>query len=134
VILFELNGPVLQENPELSAHEKCFYQCMPLAISLTKPLSRSGEKFSTSADSAYAAAEINAYIAIRDELLTEAEEMRTRAKIDSASVANEFVLGCLKPARQPYGTQFLSETDAARQRKRCEAARDRIAKLRAAIA
>jgi hypothetical protein len=106
---------------------------MPLAISLTKSLSRSGKKFSKAADSACAAAEINAYIAIRDELLAEAEELRTRAKLDSASVANDFVQNCLNPARRPYAAQYLPESDAARQRKRCDAVRNRIAKLLAGI-
>lgn len=106
---------------------------MPLAISFTKPLSRSGKKLGTPGDSACAAAEINAYIAIRDELLAEAEELRTRAKLESASVANDFVQNCLRPARHPYAAQYLPESDAARQRKRCDTVRTRIAKLLADI-
>lgn len=109
---------------------------MPLAISLTKPLGKSisGKKLAAPAGSAYVLSEINAYIAIRDELLAEAEELRTRAKLDSAAVANDFVQNCLNPARGPYGAQCLPEPDAARQRKRCDAVRDRITQLREAVA
>lgn len=78
--------------------------------------------------------EINAYIAIRDELLAEAEQIMTRAKIDSVSVANDFVATCLKPARPPYEAQCLSETDAVRERRRCEAVKARIRELAALVA
>lgn len=79
--------------------------------------------------SAKAIAEINAYIAIRDDLLAEAEQIRTRAKIDSLVVANDFVEKCLKPARPPYEGQCLPQTEAVRERKRCDAVKDRIAEL-----
>lgn len=78
--------------------------------------------------------EINAYIAIRDNLLAEAEELRTRAKIDSLCVANDYVATCLRPARSPYEAQCLPAADAARERQRCEAVKFRIAKLRALAA
>jgi len=78
-----------------------------------------------------AIAEINAYIAIRDELLEQAEQIKTRAKIDSVEVANNFVITCLRPARAPFESQSLPETDAAHERKRCEAVNARIAELRA---
>ena len=78
--------------------------------------------------------EINAYIAIRDELLAEAEQIMTRAKIDSVSVANDFVATCLKPARSPYEAQCLSENDAVRECKRCEAVNARIRELVALLA
>ncbi|HXX41877.1 MAG TPA: hypothetical protein VEI58_06395 [Chthoniobacterales bacterium] len=80
---------------------------------------------------AFATAEIYAYIAIRDELLAEAEELKTRAKIDGLMVANDFVSGCLKPVHPPYQAQSLSEMEAARERKRCDSVRDRIEQLRA---
>jgi hypothetical protein len=80
--------------------------------------------------SIYAIEEINAYIAIRDQLLAEAEELRTRAKIDSVIVANDFVDGCLKAARSPYDGQCLPEADAARERKRCLAVTNRVNELR----
>jgi hypothetical protein len=76
-----------------------------------------------------AIAEINAYIAIRDDLLAEAEQIRTRAKIDSLVVANNFVEKCLKPARPPYEGQCLPQREAVRERKRCEAVKSRIAQL-----
>src|SRR5438105_4107184 len=41
--------------------------------------------------------------------------------------------GCLPPARSPYDAQYLPETDAVRERKRCEAVRNRIAQLREAL-
>jgi uncharacterized protein YcbX len=79
----------------------------------------------------FAVEEISAYIAIRDDLLTDAEQMRTRAKLESVLVANEFVASCLKPARAPYGAQSLAEADATRERKRCDVVRNRVAELRA---
>jgi len=107
---------------------------MPLAISSTipaaKPQSRSAITLTSAFGSAYSVAEINAYIAIRDQLLAEAEEVRTATKIASTGLANDFVLGCLQPARSPYQAQCLPEEDAIRERKRCEAVRDRIAQLR----
>jgi hypothetical protein len=78
--------------------------------------------------------EINAYIAIRDELLAEAEQIMTRAKIDSVTVANDFVATCLKPARPPYQAQCLPETDAVRERRRCETVKARIRELMALVA
>jgi hypothetical protein len=112
---------------------------MPLAISSTisppKPESRrSTTTLSPTFGSAYSVAEINAYIAIRDQLLAEAEEIRSTAKISSTALANDFVLGCLQPMRSPYETQCLLETEAARERKRCEAVRNRIAELRDDVA
>jgi hypothetical protein len=111
---------------------------MPVAIRSTKPAAkprRRQEITLTSAfGSVYSVAEINAYIAIRDDLLAEAEELRTPAKLDSAALANDFVLGCLRPARSPYETQCLTETDAVRERKRCEVVRDRLAQLRENVA
>jgi hypothetical protein len=74
--------------------------------------------------------EINTYIAIRDELLAEAEELRTCVKLDSVAIANEFVETCLQPARSPYEAQCLPEADALRERKRCEDVKVRIAELR----
>ncbi|HEX8679267.1 MAG TPA: hypothetical protein VF683_04885 [Chthoniobacterales bacterium] len=84
----------------------------------------------TTAASAEALAEINAYIAIRDDLFAEAEQLRTPAKLASAIVANDVVEGYLRPTRSPYQGQSLSENDAARERKRCEFVRGRIAQLR----
>ncbi len=79
-------------------------------------------------------AEIKAYIAIRDGLLAEAEQLKTWEKIDSLAVANDFVQSCLKAARPPYESQYLPEADAARERKRCEAVMSRIGELRSQIA
>jgi hypothetical protein len=107
---------------------------MPLAISATlpkaKPEPRSTPVLSSAFGSVYSAAEINAYIAIRDQLLAEAEELHSSTKLASTALANDFVEGCLKPARSPYEAQCLPESDAVRERKRCEAVRDRIAQLR----
>jgi len=107
--------------------------CMPLAISSTKPASRESRPaptFTPEFGSAYSVTEINAYIAIRDQLLDEAEKVHTTAKLASTALANDFVDGCLKPGRTPYEAQCLSESDAVRERKRCEVVRDRIAELR----
>src|SRR5438034_9711812 len=102
---------------------------MPLAISSTIPAAkpesrRSGTTLSPTFGSAYTVAEINAYIAIRDQLLAEAEEVRTASKLASTGLANDFVQGCLQPARSTYEDQFWPETDAVRERKRCEAVRN----------
>lgn len=78
--------------------------------------------------------EIRASIAIRDSLLSEAEEITTNATLQRALIANEFVETCLKPARPPYAAQHLPEADAVPERKRCEAVKRRIAQLRAQIA
>jgi hypothetical protein len=112
---------------------------MPLAISsatsAAKPESRrTATTLSPTFGSAYSVAEINAYIAVRDQLLAEAEELRTAAKLASTRLANDFVQGCLEPARSPYQAQSLPETDSIRERKRCQEVRDRIAQLREALA
>ena len=77
----------------------------------------------------YAISEINAYIAIRDELLAEAEQLRTRAKLDCVLIANDFVAGCLRPARKLYAAQSLPERDAVRERTRCAAVKNRVVEL-----
>jgi len=106
---------------------------MPLAPISTKPTtkpdSRPGPTISLAFGSVYSIAEINAYIAIRDQLLAEAEELRTRAKLASTALANEFVEGCLQPGRPPYEAQCLPESDATRERKRCQSVRERIVEL-----
>ena len=110
---------------------------MPLAISsalpLAKPESRSTPDFNASFGSVYSVAEINAYIAIRDQLLAEAEELHSNAKLASTALANDFVEGCLKPARSPYEAQCLPELDAVHERKRCAVVRDRIEQLRKTV-
>ena len=107
---------------------------MPLAISSTtrsaKGKSRQASTLTSAFGSVYSIAEINAYIAIRDDLLAEAEELQTSAKLAATELANDFVFGCLKPARPLYEAQYLPESDAIRERKRCEIVRDRIAQLR----
>jgi hypothetical protein len=105
---------------------------MPLALSSTKPGKRESQPapLPPAFGSAYSVDEINAYIAIRDQLLAEAEKLHSATKIASTVLANEFVEGCLKPARPPYEAQCLPEEAAIRERKRCEAVRVRIAELR----
>jgi hypothetical protein len=107
---------------------------MPLAIDSILPSakrdSRATPTIKSAFGSVYSAAEINAYIAIRDQLLAEGEKFHSSAKLASAALANEFVEGCLKPARTPYEAQCLTESDAVRERERCESVRERIAKLR----
>ena len=106
---------------------------MPLASSPAKFTPRSKPRKSKPIkwiDAFNLVAEIRAYIAIRDDLLAEAEQLKTRAKLDSVTVTNDFVQSCLKPARPPYQSQCLPEANAVRERKRCEAVRRRIAELR----
>lgn len=108
---------------------------MPLAISAAKSPSQTkrrevahgGGRYDASQ---YASDEIKAYIAVRDGLLEETKELLTPAKLDRLALANEFVESCLRPARRPYQAQCLQETDAARERKRCEAVKIRIDQLR----
>src|SRR5262249_43353731 len=88
-------------------------------------------KVSEAASSAYVIGEINTFIAIRDHLLTDAEASKTREQISRASLANQAVETSLRPLRHPYEAQALPEADAIRERQRCQAARSRIAKLRA---
>jgi hypothetical protein len=84
-------------------------------------------------NSKQAVEEINAYIAVRDLLLFEAEGVTTCARLDKLRIANEFVETCLRPARSPYEAQCLAETEAIRERKRCAAVKVRVAKLRLAV-
>jgi hypothetical protein len=83
--------------------------------------------------SKYAFDEINAYIAIRNNLLAEAEEAPTTATLHRASIANDVVETFLKPARAPYGAQHLPEIDATRERDCCETVKARIRKLDARV-
>ncbi len=105
---------------------------MPLELISTKPAKRESRPAPITPDfgSVYSVAEINAYIAIRDQLLDEAEKLHTTEKVASTALANDFVEGCLKPARSPYDAQCLPEPDAIRERQRCEAIRERLTELR----
>ncbi len=106
---------------------------MPLATS-TAPVFRSKTRVPKTVERkepSRAITEIRAFIAIRDNLLAEAEKSKAKAKLDSVTVANEFVQSCLKPARSPYQAQCLPESEAARERKRCEVVKHRVTKLRA---
>jgi actin-related protein len=84
--------------------------------------------------SACAIDEINAYIAVRDSQLTQAEQAVTLENLRRVELANAFVESCLNPARSPYEAQNFPETSARFERKRCEVIKNRIAELRAAIA
>jgi hypothetical protein len=81
--------------------------------------------------SSYVVDEINAYVAIRDISLAEAEKEPSSVNLERARIANDFVENCLKPARPPYEAQHLPETDAARERGRCQAVKVRLSLLRA---
>jgi hypothetical protein len=73
--------------------------------------------------------EINAYIAVRDVVLVEAEEVTTRARLDRLAIANGSSKPALRPPRSPYEAQCLAETDALGERKRCASVKVRIAEL-----
>jgi hypothetical protein len=96
-------------------------------------LRRPAKGASGESSSKQAVEEINAYIAVRDVLLVEAEEVTTLAGLDRLTIANKFAETCLRPARSPYEAQCLAETDAIRERKRCAAVKVRIAELRLAV-
>jgi hypothetical protein len=80
--------------------------------------------------SSYVVDEINAYVAIRDIALAEAEKITTVVNLERVRIANEFVENCLRPARSPYEMQHLPAADAVRERMRCEAVKIRLALLR----
>lgn len=80
-----------------------------------------------------ASAEIHAYIAARDIALAEAERDASDLTLNRAFLANQMVEICLKPARGPYRAQALPETEAGRERRRCQATSARLTQLRAAL-
>ena len=88
---------------------------------------------SASKVSSEAIEEINAYIAVRDHALANAERVPTRGTVDRALLANEFVESCLRPVRSPYQAQALAESAAADERTRCAAAKLRLAQLNARL-
>jgi|SRR5438874_4538345 len=100
----------------------------PLRNLQRRPKAGDDESGSKNADD-----EINAYIAIRDSLLVEAEKVTTHIRLDRVQVANEFVETCLRPARSPYEAQCLTENDAIRERERCAAVKARIVELRLVV-
>ncbi len=73
--------------------------------------------------------EIQAYVAIRDLLLSDAEVTTTVESLRRATIANEFVETCLRPPRSPYEAQSLEQRQSARELERCCAAKMRIATL-----
>jgi hypothetical protein len=79
----------------------------------------------------YIVDEINAYVAIRDIALAEAEKEPNSVNLERARIANDFVEKCLKPARTPYEAQHLPKADAVRERGNCQAVKVRISLLRA---
>lgn len=85
-------------------------------------------------ENTHATAEIGAYIEIRDRALANAERTPSEAMLTRVETANAFVLSCLKVARSPYQAQYLEETDAARERKRCEAVTLHVECLRSTLA
>ena len=105
-----------------------------MSLTISSPKGRTANKSATQksgrTNSEYVIGEINAFIAIRDELLAEAEETTTESKLHSLIVANDFVETCLTPARSPYDMQFLPESDAQRERQRCEQIKHKVEDLR----
>jgi hypothetical protein len=116
----------------LGQHKSCFFVGVHIAAAnkATPQSKLSTSNVTEPAISDHVISEINTFIAIRDNLLTEAEASKTREQINRASLANQMVETCLRPPRHPYQAQFLPEADAIRERKRCQAIKSRIAKLR----
>lgn len=79
----------------------------------------------------YVVDEINAYIAIRDIALAEAEKEPTPINLERARIANDFVENSLKPAQSPYEAQHLPEPDAVRERGTCQGIKVRLSLLQA---
>jgi hypothetical protein len=94
------------------------------------PRAKPAEKPALRPQSKHAHNEIHAYIAIRDRLLSEAEENPTNSTLHRAWIANDVVEIFLKPMRTPYEAQHLPEDEAAEQRKRCATVNKRITELR----
>ena len=82
----------------------------------------------------HAHAEIHAYIAIRDRLLAEAEEIPSNSTLHRACIANDVVEIFLQPTKKPYDAQYLPEGEAHTERARCETVKSRIAELRSKMA
>jgi hypothetical protein len=78
--------------------------------------------------------EVETYIQIRDNFVAEAERTLTPKALERATLANEFVATCVKPARGPYQAQYLPEPVAMRERQRCEAITNRLALLSRLVA
>lgn len=74
--------------------------------------------------------EIFSFIAVRDLLLAEAEEMTTEASLHRVWMANEFAERCLEPSRPPYQAQSLPDAEATFERHRCKTVKLRLAELR----
>ena len=117
----------------MQLHELDRRETTPREDTSEKPQRRSTKAVDPVA-SQYAVDEINAYIAIRDNLLVEAEATTTSANLRRLSLANDFVRSCLNPVRSPYEAQSLPEGGADRERKRCAAVKIRIAELDTQIA
>jgi hypothetical protein len=131
VILFDSKAPLILPSTSTKIAQP---KGMPLTIG-SKTTGRAGNKSRPAQrpqtqSSEYVIGEINAFIAIRDELLAEVEDAKTSSKLDSLIIANNFVESCLTPARSPYDVQFLPEPAAKRERERCEQIKQRVADLR----
>jgi hypothetical protein len=112
------------------------YRAMDLAPSPVK--NRKNDQKSATAvtrqnASRYAIDEINAYIAVRDGLLEEAEQNPTGVGIERLILANNFVANCMRPTCHPYITQCLPDVDSVRELKQCHAVDAQIVKLRARL-
>jgi len=114
----------VQQTDEFSRNTRTQAAHLPLQKTAT-----SAKPTETPITSQHAIEEINAYIAIRDSLLVEAEEVTTYKALKRANLVNDFVETCLRPARSPYEAQYLPEADALCERKRCQAVKIRIAEL-----
>jgi hypothetical protein len=97
-------------------------------IRALKPKSRSG---AIQPDRHAVAEEIFSFLAARDLLLAEAEDLPSEASLHRVWMANEFAERCLEPARPPYEAQTLPEAESAFERRRCQTIKLRIAALRA---
>ena len=67
---------------------------------------------------------IHTYARLRNRLFDEARKMATPHKLLRVTLANNFVLACLK--MRPIG---LGKLDIERERERCETVRSHVAKL-----
>lgn len=77
--------------------------------------------------------EIYSFLAVRDLLLAEAEDLTTEASLHRVWMANEFAERCLEPTRPPYQSQNLPGPEALAERQRCKTIKLRIAELRARV-
>jgi hypothetical protein len=106
---------------------------LPVRRSKARSVKSAANQSASSPDALPVTEEIYSFIAVRDLLLAEAEEVTNEANLHRVWMANEFAERCLEPARPPYESQKLPAAEAAVERQRCRTIKLRIAELRTRV-